>query len=103
MNTTNVDPWLLPARTAPPVVMSTAVTTPTDGSAFRRTHTPMQSVKSGRQRLNTTYMGRLRPRSDHSVSVDCSVDRMQTGANSCANRSRVKTHNISTTGSIRAT
>lgn len=76
--------------------MSTAVTTPTDGSAFRSTHTPMQSVKSGRQRLNTTYMGRLRPRSDHSVSVDCSVDRMQTGANSCANRSKEsQTHNIS--------
>jgi hypothetical protein len=38
----------------------------------------MPSVASGRQRLNTTYMGRLSPRRDHSVRVDCSVDRMHT-------------------------
>lgn len=87
--------WLrvecLPARAAPPVVMSTATTTPADGAPFRSTHTPMLSVKSGRQRLKTTYIGRLRPRSDHSVSVDCSVDRTHTGANSCT-CTRTHTH-----------
>lgn len=68
--------------------MSTAVTTPTDGTPFLSTHTPMLSVKSGRQRLNTTYMGRLRPRRDHSVSVDCSVERIHTEANSYTDRKR---------------
>lgn len=73
----------LPARAAPAVVIATAVTTPMDGIPFLSTHTLMLSVKSGRQRLNTTYMGRLRPRSDHRVRVDCSVERMHTGPNSC--------------------
>lgn len=63
--------------------MATATTTPTEGTPFLSTQRPMLSVKSGRQRLKTTYMGRLRPRRDQSVSVDWSVDRTQTGANSC--------------------
>lgn len=76
----------LPASAAPPVVMITAITTPTDGTPFLRMHTPMLSVKSGRQRLNTTYIGRLRPRRDQSVRVDCSVERMHTEPNSCRQR-----------------
>lgn len=70
----------------------TAVTTPMDGTPFLSTNTPMLSVKSGRQRLNTTYMGRLRPRRDHRVRVDCSVERIHTEANSCTETN--KTHTL---------
>lgn len=71
--------------------MITAVTTPMDGTPFLSTNTPMLSVKSGRQRLNTTYMGRLRPRRDHRVRVDCSVERIHTEANSCTEK-QIHTH-----------
>lgn len=80
-----------PASAAPAVVMRTAMTTPTEGTPFRSTHTPMASVKSGRQRLKTTYMGRLRPRRDHRVRVDCRVERTHTGANSCRQRGGERT------------
>lgn len=83
-----VDDVCLPASAAPPVVIITAITTPNEGTPFLSIHTPMLSVKSGRQRLNTTYMGRLRPRKDHRVRVDCSVERIHTGPNSCRDKLR---------------
>lgn len=60
--------------------MSTAASTPGEGAPFLSTSTPMSMVTRGRQRLKTTYMGRLRPRSDQSVRLDCSVESTVTAA-----------------------
>lgn len=49
----------------------------------------MMRVTRGRQRLKTTYMGRLSPRSDHSVKQDCRVESSVTLAKTLA-RLRLK-------------
>lgn len=81
--------WLShsPASAAPQVVMRTATRTPGEGMPSRSTRAPVRRVTRGKQRLKTTYMGRLRPRSDQRVRVDCSVARAATAAKGRARRS----------------